>query len=118
MTDYSEIIREIRAEYDRLDKICYVNTSKIAILISTRMTRKLGCFEVKRNGLSRKMTIKISFKIIDDPELFLDVIRHEYAHVVVYLRHPLKKLKHDAAWKNVCKEIGCVPRASRKIDKE
>ena len=112
-----EVLEYINSEYRRLDSICGVNTSGIEVSLSNRMTRQLGCFTYKRNGFTKKLQIKISTRIINDTELFLDVIRHEYAHAVVYLRHPHQKHLHDSVWKSVCAEVGCTPRAAIKIEK-
>lgn len=105
----------IRAEYDRLDKLCHVDTRRVNIVISTRMTRKLGCFEVEKKLLKSTLTIKISDKIFSDEALFLDVIRHEYAHCLVHLRSPLTRHGHDAVWKAACLEVGCIPKATRQL---
>ena len=117
MIDKVSSIQFIKNEYARLDQICKVDTSNIEIIISSRMTRQLGCFTYKRNGFTKKLQIKISARIINETELFLDVIRHEYAHAVVYLRHPHQKHLHDSVWKSVCAEVGCTPRAAIKIEK-
>ena len=111
-----EALRFIRIEYDRLDQICHVDTSKIKISISSRMTRQLGCFSIKRIGFSEELSIKISERILSDEEVFLDVIRHEYAHAVVHIRHPKRKHVHDDVWKAACIEVGCEPKATRKMD--
>ena len=110
-----EALDFIKTEYARLDKICDVNTSNVSVSLSNRMTRQLGCFTVKKTGLSEKLSIKISDKIINDPELLLDVIRHEYAHAIVHIRHPHRKHVHDDVWKAACIEVGCVPKATKNI---
>ena len=61
------------------------------------------------------MQIRISDRILNDPELFLDVIRHEYAHAIVHIRHPHRKHVHDDVWKAACIEVGCIPKATRKV---
>ena len=111
-----EALSYIKTEYARLDQICHINTSGIEISLSSRMTRQLGCFTYKRIGFTEKLQIKISDRIINDPELFLDVIRHEYAHAIVHIRHPHRKHMHDDVWKAACIEVGCIPKATRRID--
>ena len=115
MIDKASAIQFIKNEYARLDQICKVDTSNIEIIISSRMTRQLGCFTYKRSFLKDELQIKISERILSDDELFLDVIRHEYAHAVVHIRHPHRKHVHDDIWKSVCLEVGCIPKATRKI---
>ena len=112
----TEALAYIKTEYARLDKITGVDTSIVQIKLSSRLTRKLGYFAVKKkNVFSRpELSITISDKILDSAEIFIDVIRHEYAHAVVYLRYPRQSHGHDAVWKSVCKEVGCIPRATRK----
>ena len=112
----TEALAYIKTEYARLDKITGVDTSSVQVKLSSRLTRKLGYFAVKKkNAFSRaELSITISDKIIDSPEIFIDVIRHEYAHAVVYLRYPRQSHGHDAVWKSACKEVGCIPRATRK----
>ena len=112
--DRIEATEYIKTEYRRLDRICHVDTSGIAIKISSRMTRQLGCFSYKKRGFSESLEIKISAGILDDPALFLDVIRHEYAHAVVHIRYPRRRHLHDDVWKAVCLEVGCIPKATVK----
>ena len=113
-----EALSHIKTEYARLDQICHVNTTGIEISLSSRMTRQLGCFTYKRTGITEKLQIKISDRIINDPELFIDVIRHEYAHMIVYLRAPREKHMHDSVWKAACMEVGCESKATRKMKEE
>ena len=113
-----DALRYIKTEYERLDQVCRVDTSGIKISISSRMTRQLGCFSVKRTGFSEDLSIKISERILSDEELFLDVIRHEYAHAIVHIRHPRRRHVHDEVWKAACLEVGCEPKATRKMGDE
>lgn len=106
----------IRKEYDRLDRLCGVNSSAVNIIITGRMTRGLGRFETQKTLFGKTMTVKISTHILADEALFYDVIRHEYAHMLVYLREPLKRHNHDKVWKAACREVGCSPRATTKLD--
>ena len=116
MIEKNEALRLIRSEYDRLDRICRVDTSGITLKLSSRMTRRFGCFSVKRKYCfsAPEMTVTISEQTLSDDALFLDVIRHEYAHAAVFLRDPRRSHGHDAVWKAVCREVGCEPKATRK----
>jgi len=103
----------IRIEYERLDKITGVDTSGIEISISGRLKNKLGYFSIQKKDLfSKKLSIVISKNALKEDNLFLDVIRHEYAHALVYLRDPHSKHGHDRVWKAACKEVGCNPKAT------
>lgn len=106
-------LEEVRQEYDRLDRLCRVDTSRI-LLRKNNARRRLGSFCCRGGVPSGQMVITISQRALDSEELFLDTIRHEYAHAVVFLRHPAERHGHDAIWKAVCIEVGCVPRASAK----
>ena len=108
-------IEDIRLEYNRLDRICSVDTSKIELKLNNAQKR-LGSFSYKPGFPRGVMTITISRKVLSDEELFIDTIRHEYAHAVVFIRHPFSRHSHDKVWKAVCREVGCTPRATIKDD--
>ena len=109
---------DIREEYKRLDRLTGVDTSGVAIRISNRMTRKLGEFKTSGSLLKIKREIAISSRCLEDEDLFLEVIRHEYAHAVVSIKHPLERHVHDEVWKKVCRQIGCRPKATIKLDEK
>lgn len=111
-----DTLEYIKTEYARLDRLCGADTSGIKISISRRMTRQLGCFTAKRTGLREELSIKISERVLTDEALFLDVIRHEYAHALVHIRYPRRKHNHDAVWKAACMEVGCEPKATKKSE--
>lgn len=112
--DSAALVEKIRTEYDRLDKICGVSTKGAAIRISSRMTSTLGMFK-PGNWLRRiPMEIIISQRICENEEIFMDVIRHEYAHMLVFLRQPHRRHGHDSVWKKACLEVGCQPSATYK----
>ena len=99
-------ILEIRKEYNRLDELCGVDTSKVRIEFSDRMIRSYGiCSVINRVPRS----IKIASFLREEDEVFWNTIRHEYAHALVVLRHPREKHVHDQVWKDACIEIGCNP---------
>ena len=111
-------IDDIRKEYDRLDRLTGVDTSKVAIRISKRMTRRLGEYKTSGSLFKIKREIAISSRCLGDDELFYEVIRHEYAHAVVNIKHPLERHVHDEVWKKVCRQIGCSPKATIKLDRK
>ena len=79
-------IEDIRKEYDRLDSLCGVDTS-----------RKYY-----------PTCIMITDFILTLEEEFWDIIRHEYAHALVTLRDGIQH-GHDNVWKQACLEVGCPP---------
>ena len=98
-------LEEIRAEYDRLDRLCGVDTRQIRLGFSRRAARRLGSFRYGPGGLS----ILIADRLRGTDAAFWDTVRHEYAHAVVHLRHPNERHGHDAVWRAVCREVGCAP---------
>ena len=98
---------EIRAEYDRLDALCGVDTRGISLKISSRAKKRLGSFQAGTNPC-----ITLSAFVLEDDALVWDTARHEYAHALVWLRHPGERHAHDALWKAACREVGCTPRAT------
>ena len=106
-------IEDIRAEFERLDKTCLVDTSRIEIRLNNAQKR-LGSFSYKPGFPRGSMTVTISKKVLGDDDLFFDTVRHEYAHAVVFIRHPFSRHGHDGVWKAVCREVGCTPRATVK----
>lgn len=101
-------LEDIRKEYDRLDRLCGLDTSKVEIGISRRPGRRLGSFRYPLKG-EGPLRIIINAALLDQEEQFWDTIRHEYAHAAAYLRYPGEKHGHDEVWKNICRELGCAP---------
>jgi len=95
---------EVRAEYQRLDRLLGIDTSGIELKISQRALRQLGLFRSPE-----PLSITISKTVMEDDELFLDTIRHEYAHAAAYLLRPGEDHGHDEFWKSICRRIGCRP---------
>ena len=102
-------LEEIRKEYDRLDRLCGVDTSRVELKISRRPGRRLGSFRYPLRGGGTPLRISISASVLEQEEQFWDTIRHEYAHAAVYLQHPGERHGHDKVWKDICRELGCSP---------
>jgi len=100
-------LEDVRREYDRLDALCGVDTSRIPLAVSTRAKKRLGSCKYVGGTVAG---VTISDFVLGAPEdVFYDTIRHEYAHALVKLRAPREKHGHDAVWKAACIEVGCAP---------
>ena len=97
---------EVRAEYDRLDRLLGIDSSGVELCVSRRAVRQLGSFRVQTGGAG-KMRITLSALIFSDDAQFWDTVRHEYAHAAVHLLHPGEKHGHDRVWKQMCAVVGC-----------
>ena len=101
---------EVRAEYDRLDRLLGIDTSGIELKISKRAVRQLGCFRA-----SKLLCITLSSMVMEDDELFMDTVRHEYAHAAVHILYPGQRHGHDMLWKEICRRIGCRPKSRTEL---
>ena len=109
---------EIRREYDRLDRLCGVDTSGVEIVISRRSLKRLGSFRAPAPGSGKPPRITVSAAILEDEEQFWDTVRHEYAHAAVWLTHPGERHGHDGVWKDMCRKIGCTPKSTAPAGEE
>ena len=102
-------LEEVRAEYDRLDRLLGIDTREIELRISRRAVRQLGSFRVPaRGGDSPRITL--SALILTDDAQFWDTVRHEYAHAAVHILYPGERHGHDRVWKQMCRAVGCEPK--------
>ena len=102
-------LQEVRAEYDRLDRLIGIDTRMIELKVSKRAVRQLGSFRSPTRGRG-PLRITLSALILDDDEQFWDTVRHEYAHAAVYLLYPGQKHGHDQVWRDMCRRVGCDPK--------
>ena len=110
---------DIRREFRRLDAITGADTEGIEIEISKRMVKRLGCFRHPRNPESGvPPRVSVSALLLSEEDLFWDTVRHEYAHAVLWLRHPGEDHGHDALWKALCRQIGCTPKSTAALTSE
>lgn len=108
-------LEDIRREYDRLDRLCGVDTRSIRLKQSPTSVQRLGAFRYPLRTGGRPLQISVSPVVLQNDNLFLDTIRHEYAHALVYLRTG-ENHGHDALWKDACREVGCNPAATTPMD--
>ena len=102
-------LQEVRAEYDRLDRLIGIDTRMVELKISKRAVRQLGSFRSPTRGRG-PLRLTLSALILDDDEQFWDTVRHEYAHAAVYLLYPGQKHGHDQVWRDMCRRVGCDPK--------
>ena len=103
----SHTLDDVRREYDRLDALCGVDTTQVALRVSKRARKRLGSCKYVGNPVE---SVTISDFVLDAAdEVFYDTIRHEYAHALIKLRFPRERHGHDARWKAACLEVGCAP---------
>ena len=100
-------LEEVRAEYDRLDRLVGIDTRGIELRISSRAVKQLGTFRSPVVPGKAPLRITLSKLILEDEEQFWDTVRHEYAHAAVYLLHPGERHGHDAVWRQMCRLVGC-----------
>ena len=108
-------LSEVRAEYDRLDKLLGIDTSAIELKVSTRALKQLGSFRSPLRPGAAPLRITLSSLVMEEDALFLDTIRHEYAHAAAYLLRPGEKHGHDKLWKDICRRIGCAPKSRTEL---
>ena len=100
---------QVRAEYDRLDRLLGIDTRDIELKISKRAVRQLGSFRAPARGVGRAR-ITLSALILSDDAQFWDTVRHEYAHAAVHILYPGERHGHDRVWKQMCRAVGCEPK--------
>jgi len=97
----------IRAEIARLDAQTGLNGRALPILFS-RAQKTLGEFAHNGRQPVRFRFSRLRFEAPDFPdESARDVIRHEYAHYMDFMRNG--STSHGPKWKACCREIGAPP---------
>ena len=59
-------LEEIRTEYDRLDRLCGVDTSDVEIVLSRRGVRRLGSFRYPAKGRAGALRITINASLLGE----------------------------------------------------
>ena len=98
-------LEQIRAEYDRLDRLLGIDTSGVRLAFSKRMSKQYGVCTFR--GLWPE-EIRIADFLRRDETQLLVTARHEYAHAAAALLTG-RPHGHDETWKAVCRQIGCPP---------
>lgn len=102
----------IREEIERLDRKTGLHGNDLDIRFNN-VTQYLATFTHSLNGNAPYFTFSIKY-LEDDAytnSVIVDLIRHEYAHYMVYTRYPgLKERSHGRTWQKCCLEIGAEPK--------
>jgi len=96
-------LEQIRAEYDRLDRLLGIDTRAVALSFSRRMSKQYGVCTFRG---ARPEQIRLAEFLKNDPEQLLMTARHEYAHAAASLLTG-RAHGHDELWKSICRRIGC-----------
>lgn len=94
--------KDIRQEMMRLDKKSGIDTSKIPIRISTRMTSTWGkCVYNRTQGKATVKELVFADRLLRwaTYEHLLEVIRHEYAHAYVLIAFNKPGEGHSSRWR-------------------
>lgn len=91
-------LAQVQAEYRRLDRLLGIDTSRVAVSFSRRMTRQYGVCTFVKN---RPQEIRLADFLRREDQVFWDTARHEYAHAAAAILTG-KRHGHDEAWKAVC----------------
>ena len=70
-------LAQVQAEYRRLDRLLGIDTSRVAVSFSRRMTRQYGVCTFVKN---RPQEIRLADFLRREDQVFWDTARHEYAH--------------------------------------
>ena len=108
-------LSQVLAEYRQLDRLLGIDTGRVAVSFSKRMTRQYGVCTFVKN---KPQEIRLADFLRQEDQVFWDTARHEYAHAAVALLTG-KRHGHDEAWKAVCRKIGCPPerRGPRNVER-
>ena len=93
-------LSQVQAEYRRLDRLLGIDTGRVAVSFSKRMTRQYGVCTFVKN---KPQEIRLADFLRQEDQVFWDTARHEYAHAAVALLTG-KRHGHDEAWKAVCRK--------------
>lgn len=69
-------LAQVQAEYRRLDRLLGIDTSRVAVSFSRRMTRQYGVCTFVKN---RPQEIRLADFLRREDQVFWDTARHEYA---------------------------------------
>lgn len=100
--------KDIRQEMNLLDVRSGIDTSKIPIYISTRMTSTWGkCVYGRAQGQLRVEKLVFADRLLRwaTYEHLMEVVRHEYAHAFVLIKYG-KADGHSSCWRSWAKHFG------------
>ena len=70
-------LSQVQAEYRRLDRLLGIDTGRVAVSFSKRMTRQYGVCTFVKN---KPQEIRLADFLRQEDQVFWDTARHEYAH--------------------------------------
>lgn len=102
-------VERVREEIRQLDEQTGLHGADLKIALG-KATRSLGSFRLDRNGVP---SFRFSSYFLENPKFAeqsaKDLIRHEYAHYMMYSAYGKEGLSHDARWKAAVASIGGTP---------
>lgn len=112
-------IQEAKAYFE---KLCIENNVKLVVPIkeNARLRTTFGRVMYSYNptkGIYFPTAVEFSAKHLKDEDAdVIDTITHEFVHYYLLMTNPTEKHGHDAIFKALSKELGCAPRATKKIE--
>lgn len=111
-------IQEAKAYFE---KLCIENNVKLVVPIkeNARLRTTFGRVIYSYNptkGIYFPTAVEFSAKHLKDEDAdVIDTIIHEFIHYYLLMIDPREKHGHDAMFKALCKELGCVPCAAKSV---
>lgn len=112
-------IQEAKAYFE---KLCVENHVKLIVPIreNARLRTTLGRVKFSYdafNGVYFPTVVEFSAAHLKDSDTeVIDTITHEFVHYYLLMIDPTEKHGHDAMFRALSKELGCIPRATKKIE--
>lgn len=111
-------IADIKNEFEKLDAKTGMNIANtVPIFVSNRCKTTRGQYKFTFYRITKEIkdeSITIAAFVMNESEPdFLDTVRHEYVHAMATRLTKRNDIGHGEFWKQCCREVGCVPEASR-----
>lgn len=111
-------IQEVKAYFE---KLCAENNVKLIVPIRENARLRVTFGRViysydTLNGVYFPKVVEFSADHLKDEDAdIIDTVIHEFVHYYLLMIDPTKKHGHDAMFKALCKELGCIPRATKTV---